>query len=84
MSANREQPRPLGKAMARELILDPTLCAAHGMCADVLPEIFELDEWGYPVMVSGGLRTPVPDELVSAAKRAVRSCPVRALSIQKP
>jgi len=65
----------------RELVLDPTLCQAHGMCADVLPEVFELDEWGYPVLASGGLRTAVPAELVSAAKRAVRSCPVRALSM---
>lgn len=84
MSAASEHGAAIGRPAARELVLDPTLCSAHGMCADVLPEIFELDEWGYPVLVSGGLRTPVPDELVSAAKRAVRSCPVRALSIHKP
>jgi len=73
-----------GPEKVRQLTLDPTLCAAHGMCADVLPEVYELDEWGYPVSVSGGLRTPIPAELVSAAKRAVRSCPVRALSLHKP
>lgn len=68
----------------RELSLDPTLCAAHGMCAEVLPEVFDLDEWGYPVITTGGLRTPVPHELVSAAKRAVRACPVGALTLRKP
>lgn len=67
-----------------EIALDPTLCAAHGMCADVLPAIFELDEWGYPVLASGRLTVPLPPELVAAAKRAVRACPVAALRLIKP
>lgn len=83
MSEGNDQGRGLARPTSREIVLDPTLCSAHGMCADVMPEVFELDEWGYPVLVSGGLRTPVPDELVWAAKRAVRSCPVRALSLHK-
>lgn len=64
-----------------ELELDPTLCDAHGFCADLLPEIIELDEWGYPVLAGGSLRVQVPAELAGPARRAVNACPVGALKL---
>ncbi|HVV76495.1 MAG TPA: ferredoxin [Mycobacteriales bacterium] len=57
------------------LQLNPIRCAAHGLCADLLPERIELDEWGYPIIAAG----EVPSELVAHARRAARACPTRAL-----
>ena len=67
----------------RELHLDPTLCDAHGFCAELLPELINLDEWGYPIFTAGGLVGNVPHALTSAAKRAVTACPVGALRLAK-
>ena len=66
-----------------ELHLDPTLCDAHGFCVEILPELFTLDEWGYPFMNSGTLVTAVPTDLVAAAKKAVAACPIVALRLVK-
>jgi ferredoxin len=57
--------------------VDPVLCDAYGYCAELLPEAIVLDEWGYPI-VDG---RPLPDELVGLARRAVRDCPRRAVSL---
>jgi ferredoxin len=32
----------------RRLAVDWPACKAHGVCAELLPEIVQLDEWGYP------------------------------------
>ena len=63
------------------LHLDPTLCEGHGFCAELLPELLGLDEWGYPIVHVGGLRTAVPEPLIGEARRAVRACPVGALRL---
>jgi ferredoxin len=60
------------------LRLDPTACAGHGLCADLLPELIVLDEWGYP-MISDA----VPAHLARHARRAVRACPALALRLEK-
>jgi ferredoxin len=65
--------------MSRELRVDPIRCAAHGMCAEILPERVTLDDWGYPI-VDG---TPIPPELTALAKRAVAACPVVALRLER-
>ena len=49
------------------------------MCAVVLPERITLDEWGYPVIEPG----PIPERLLSPARRAVDVCPVLALSLRQ-
>lgn len=64
-----------------ELHLDPTRCDAHGFCADLLPEIVELDEWGFPVFAGGGLKVQIPHDLTDAARRAVAACPLGALKV---
>ena len=66
-----------------ELRLDPTLCDAHGFCAELLPEIIELDEWGFPALAGGGLKVRVPHELTDAARRAVADCPLGALRLER-
>ena len=62
--------------MARRLRVDWPVCQARGLCHELLPEIIELDEWGYPV-VNG----EVTDALLADAKAAVRACPRLALRL---
>jgi ferredoxin len=62
--------------MTLRLRLDPTACCGHGLCADLLPERIELDEWGFPI-----IRGSVPPSLAGHARRAVRACPVLALRL---
>jgi ferredoxin len=57
------------------LHVDPVACRGHGLCAELLPELVTLDEWGYPVVVEAA----VPPALERRARRAVRACPVLAL-----
>jgi ferredoxin len=61
----------------RRLRVNPIACDAHGVCADLLPELIELDPWGYPVISP----EPVPDELIAHARRAVTACPTLALRL---
>jgi len=58
-----------------ELRVNPIACDGHGMCAELLPELIELDRWGYPVLLG---RT-VPHALAEHARRAAESCPTLAL-----
>ena len=45
--------------MKKQLRVDPISCTGHGLCAELLPELITLDEWGYPVLS----RQPVPRSL---------------------
>ena len=58
------------------LRVDWPVCQARGLCHELLPEIIELDEWGYP-LING----EVTEELVADAKAAVRACPRLALRL---
>ena len=58
------------------LVVDPTACAGHGLCAELFPEGVSLDDWGFPVV--GG---PVPDDQLKHARRAVSACPALALRV---
>ena len=64
--------------MRQRLEIDPTVCDGHGLCAELLPELIERDEWGYPVVLEGD----VPPQLLAHAKRAVAACPVLALKLK--
>jgi ferredoxin len=62
------------------LRVDPIACKAHGVCAELLPELIRLDPWGYPIIEPG----PVPTELLPLARRAVAACPTLALILGDP
>ena len=67
--------------MSKRLSVDIIRCDGHGHCAELLPELVRLDDWGYP-MTDDGLTVGVPAELEALARRAVRTCPVLALRLQ--
>ena len=61
------------------LAVDFAACDGHGLCAELLPELIGLDEWGYPVLPS----PTVPPDLLPHARRAVAACPVMALRLNR-
>jgi ferredoxin len=60
------------------LRVNPITCVAHGMCAELLPEMIQLDRWGYPIVAGRVIPRPVVDH----ARRAARACPTLALLIE--
>jgi ferredoxin len=63
-------------AVTLRLRVDPIACEGHGLCADLLAERIELDEWGFPIIAGD-----VPPGLGASARRAVRACPTLALTL---
>ena len=61
--------------MSLRVRINPIACDAHGLCVEVLPELFRLDDWGYPILAAG----VVPDGLESLARMAADSCPTLAI-----
>ena len=59
------------------LRIDRIRCDGHGLCAEMLPELVRLDDWGYPIIAPG----PVPRHLLAHAQKAVAGCPVLALAM---
>ena len=59
------------------LRVNPIGCTGHGLCAELLPELITLDQWGYPVLADGR----VPAYLTGRARRAVTDCPALALRL---
>ncbi len=57
--------------------VNPIDCAAHGLCAEILPEWVGIDEWGYPILDGEEL----PTQLVGHARRAAKACPTLAVMI---
>ena len=62
-----------------EITVDRIRCDGRGLCAELVPELIHLDDWGYPIIASG----PVPDPLMSHVQKAVASCPVLALALRQ-
>lgn len=62
----------------QRLQVDWPRCRARGLCHELLPEAVGMDPWGYPVV-----EDRLPEELLRAAREAVRSCPVSALRLRE-
>lgn len=61
------------------LAVDRIRCDGRGLCAEILPELIRLDDWGYPILASGS----VPEHLVPLAERAAEDCPVLAITLRR-
>jgi ferredoxin len=64
--------------MTKQLHVNPILCDGYGQCAELLPELIDLDEWGYPIVAD----EPLAPGLEPAARRAVAMCPRLALALE--
>ena len=63
---------------AERLEIDWTRCDGHGLCAALLPEAIQADDWGYPIIDAAA----IPEHLRDHARRAVEMCPTLALRIR--
>ena len=58
--------------------VDRAICAGHGRCYAICPEVYAEDEEGYCVIE----RPEVPSPLEAAARRAADNCPELAIQIE--
>ena len=61
-----------------QIVVDPKVCTGHGRCHLEAPDLVDLDDNGYAVIVGEGAITA---QTLEAAENAVAVCPVQALSI---
>jgi ferredoxin len=59
------------------LTVDPITCDGRGLCAELLPEWIELDDWGYPII----RERPDADITEQDARRSIAACPTLALRL---
>jgi ferredoxin len=64
----------------RRLLVDPIACDGRGLCAEVLPELITLDDWGFPMISDADLTGRLRHE----ASEAIRLCPKLALRLEDP
>jgi ferredoxin len=65
------------------LHIDWTRCDGRGLCAELLPELLDRDDWGYPRPRDGSGDIAVPRALHRHADDAVSACPVLALRLRR-
>lgn len=63
--------------MNRRLRIDPVACDGYGYCAELVPEMISLDEWGYPLVTEDRV-PPVLEDLV---REAAARCPRNAVVV---
>ncbi len=61
------------------LVVDPIACDGRGLCAELLPGLITLDDWGFPVLPDGD----IPASLQADATTVVRLCPRLALRLDR-
>jgi ferredoxin len=61
----------------RRINVNRIACDGRGLCAELLPELITLDDWGFPIVRKGA----VPDPLVGIAEDTVDLCPKLALRL---
>ena len=60
------------------LVVDPIACDGRGLCAELLPSLITLDDWGFPVISAEDL----PASMRKEAAAVVRLCPRLALRLE--
>jgi ferredoxin len=70
---------PSGESPATmRAVADRGACCGYGVCHDICPEVFKLDEAGLVYLEN----EIVPPELLESAKEAAESCPQLALRVE--
>jgi ferredoxin len=59
-------------------IVDPDLCISCGLCVDLCPEVFEMNDDKAVAKVN-----PVPPEAESSCRDAADQCPGSAIKIEE-
>jgi ferredoxin len=61
------------------LRVDRSKCCGYGMCAEVSPSVFSLDDNGIVVATM----TKIPDDLLESAEEAAYLCPAEVIAIHE-
>lgn len=69
--------RSVVEPCAVEIDFDADACTGHGRCYSLSPDLFEPDDYGHVVDVSG----PVPEGKEDDAMRAAQNCPEQAIRV---
>ena len=64
----------------RRLRVNPILCTGFGYCAEIVPELISLDDWGFPMVNSKDIED---NDVLHHARRAVATCPQVALILEE-
>ena len=62
-----------------KVVVDPEVCAGFGICVGVSPEVFELHDDGYALV----LVADVPKGLEDLVRTAANQCPSRAIVVSE-
>jgi ferredoxin len=62
-----------------EVSVNRNKCCGYGLCAEICPEVFELDDMGF-ALVTGAA---VPQALAGRAREAAETCPEEAITIRE-
>ncbi|ACY96345.1 NADH-quinone oxidoreductase subunit NuoF family protein [Thermomonospora curvata] len=68
-------PLPVPGGGESKFAIDWSRCEGHGLCAYLVPELIQLDRYGFPVV----LDAEIPGWMETDAQRAVAMCPALAL-----
>ena len=71
--------RKRGRERAGRLRVNPIACDGRGLCAELLPELITIDDWGFPIIAGGD----VPARLQGEPGETVRACPKLALRLEE-
>jgi ferredoxin len=61
------------------IVFDRSLCVGHNRCHLLAPELFDVDDEGYAVLLVEG---DVPAELQEKAELAADNCPEYAITLE--
>ena len=61
------------------LRVDPIGCTGHGICAELLPDMIRLDDWGYPIIED----VAIQQSSIEDVRRAIPACPALALRLER-
>ncbi|MFB4315661.1 ferredoxin [Actinomadura sp. 21ATH] len=70
-------PLPVPTGDEGRVAIDWSRCDGHGLCAYLVPELIQLDRYGFPVV----LGTDIPAWLERDVQKAVAMCPALALRV---
>jgi ferredoxin len=74
-------PMSAGRLMAARLSVDEARCTGHGRCYDAAPTLLSDDDDGFVTL--RGHSMEVREDELAAARRAVSSCPERAVRLEQ-
>jgi len=63
-------------ASPRKIIIDRDLCCGYGVCKEICPQVFELDDAGIVVLLTETIPEGLEEETVEAAE----ACPQMAIT----